>query len=82
MAHFDLVQTQNFLRQQANWPAKKLRRQATGAALFLLIGGGYAVYHVAGADSDAASCPRRYAGHGRKPASAASQNLLRILRPH
>jgi multidrug efflux system membrane fusion protein len=49
MTQFDLVQTQNFLRQQANWPARKLRRQATGAALFLLIGGGYAVHHVASA---------------------------------
>ncbi len=68
MTHFDLVQTQNFLRQQANWPAKKLRRQATGAALFLLIGGGYGVYHVAERHPDAASRPRCNASHGRKPA--------------
>jgi membrane fusion protein, multidrug efflux system len=51
MTHVDLIQTQNFLRQQANWPAKKLRRQAIGAALFLIIGGGYALYHATGANS-------------------------------
>jgi multidrug efflux system membrane fusion protein len=51
MTHIDLIQTQNFLRQQANWPAKRLRRQATGAAFFLLIGGGYALYHAASAKS-------------------------------
>jgi membrane fusion protein, multidrug efflux system len=45
MTHVDLLQTQNFLRRQSNWPARRLRRQATGAALFLLIGGGYAVWH-------------------------------------
>jgi len=45
MMHVDLLQTQNFLRQQSNWPAKRLRRQALGAALFLLIGAGYALFH-------------------------------------
>jgi len=45
MTHIDLVQTQNILRQQANWPAKKLRRQVTGALLFLLIAAGYALFH-------------------------------------
>src|SRR5690242_13387692 len=45
MTHLDLAQAQQFVRQQANWPAKRLRRQLTGAALFLLIGGGYAVWH-------------------------------------
>ena len=57
MAQFDLVQAQTFLRQQANEPAKKLRRQATGAALFLLIGGGYALYHAAGAKSEQEARP-------------------------
>jgi multidrug efflux system membrane fusion protein len=45
MTHIDLVQAQNFVRQQANWPAKRLRRQLFGASLLLLMGGGYAVYH-------------------------------------
>jgi membrane fusion protein, multidrug efflux system len=45
MTHVDLIQTQNFLRQQSNWPAKRLRRQALGATMFLLIGGGYALFH-------------------------------------
>jgi len=45
MTHIDLAQAQNFVRQQANWPAKRLRRQALGAALLLMMGGGYAFYH-------------------------------------
>jgi multidrug efflux system membrane fusion protein len=45
MTHLDLAQAQSFLRQKANLPARRLRRQATGAALFLLLGGGYALYH-------------------------------------
>jgi multidrug efflux system membrane fusion protein len=45
MTHIDLVQAQNFVRQQANWPGKKLRRQLIGASLLLLSGGGYAFYH-------------------------------------
>src|SRR5258706_3615317 len=45
MTHIDLVQAQNFVRQQANWPGKKLRRQLFGASLLLLSGGGYAFYH-------------------------------------
>lgn len=49
MATLDLAQAQNFLRQKANAPARRLRRQVTGAALFLLLGGGYALYHGAGA---------------------------------
>ena len=36
MTHIDLVQAQTFLRQQANEPARKLRRQLTGAAFFLV----------------------------------------------
>src|SRR5580765_3055690 len=32
MTHLDLAQAQHFVRQQANWPAKKLRRQLMGAA--------------------------------------------------
>src|ERR1700761_7856278 len=49
MATLDLAQAQNFLRQRANEPTRRLRRQATGAALFLLLGGGYALYHAASA---------------------------------
>jgi len=45
MTHIDLVQAQNFVRHQANWPARKLRRQLFGASLLLLSGGGYAFYH-------------------------------------
>jgi len=45
MTHIDLAQAQSFLRQQANSPAQKLRRQLTGAALFLLMAGGYGLYH-------------------------------------
>ena len=45
MTHIDLVQAQHFVRQQANWPAKRLRRQIFGASLLLLSGGGYAFYH-------------------------------------
>ena len=57
MTHLDYAQAQTFLRQKANEPAKKLRRQATGAALFLLFGGGYALYHVAGAKTEPAAPP-------------------------
>ena len=45
MTHIDLVQAQNFVRHQANWPAKRMRRQLIGASLLLLSGGGYAFYH-------------------------------------
>ncbi len=45
MTHIDLVQAQHFVRQQAGWPARKLRRQIIGASLLLLSGGGYAFYH-------------------------------------
>ena len=45
MTHIDLIQAQNFVRQQANWPMKRLRRQILGASLLLLSGGGYAFYH-------------------------------------
>jgi multidrug efflux pump subunit AcrA (membrane-fusion protein) len=57
MTQVDLIRTQNFLRKQANWPARKLRRQATGAALLLLIGGGYALYHAADAKSAPQTAP-------------------------
>jgi membrane fusion protein, multidrug efflux system len=57
MPHLDLVQAQTFLRQRANEPVKRLRRQATGAALFLLIGGGYALYHAASAKSEPEALP-------------------------
>ncbi|HET7085947.1 MAG TPA: efflux RND transporter periplasmic adaptor subunit [Rhizomicrobium sp.] len=55
MTHLDLAQAQNFVRLQANWPAKKLRRQLTGAALFLLIGGGYAAWHASAKPAPAAA---------------------------
>jgi len=45
MTHIDLLQAQNFVRQQANWPAKRLRQRIFGASLLLLAGGGYAFYH-------------------------------------
>jgi multidrug efflux system membrane fusion protein len=45
MTHIDLAQAQTFLRQQANEPARTLRRRLTGAALFLLLAGGYGIYH-------------------------------------
>ena len=45
MTHIDLAQAQTFLRQQANEPARRLRRQLTGGALFLLLAGGYGLYH-------------------------------------
>jgi membrane fusion protein, multidrug efflux system len=57
MAQLDLVQAQAYLRQRANEPARKLRRQAAGAALLLLIGGGYALYHAAGARSEPEALP-------------------------
>ena len=45
MTYIDLAQAQTFLRQQAHEPARKLRRRLTGAALFLLLAGGYGIYH-------------------------------------
>src|SRR5258706_3196620 len=45
MTHIDLAQAQTFLRQQADQPARTLRRRLTGAALFLLLAGGYGIYH-------------------------------------
>ena len=44
MTHIDIFQTQKYLSQQGT-SSKTLRRQAVGAALFLLLGGGYALYH-------------------------------------
>jgi multidrug efflux system membrane fusion protein len=69
MAHIDLAQAQAFLRQQANTPARKLRRRLTGTALFLLIGGGYALYH-----ASAKSAPQL-------EAPAASPVMVETLRP-
>ena len=57
MTHIDLVQAQNFVRQQADWPAKKLRRQIFGASLLLLSGGGYAFYHANAKPAPQASPP-------------------------
>jgi multidrug efflux system membrane fusion protein len=49
MTHFDVAEAQNFLRQNADQPIHRLRRQLTGAALLLLLGGGYGLYHAASA---------------------------------
>ena len=57
MTHIDLVQAQNFVRQQANWPTKRLRRQLMGAAFFLLIGGGYAAWHASAKPAPEAAPP-------------------------
>ena len=51
MNNFNVAEAQKFLRQSADLPAQKLRRQAAGAALALLVGGGYGVYHITGAKS-------------------------------
>jgi multidrug efflux system membrane fusion protein len=45
MTHIDIAQVQNFLRHQPERSARRLRRQAIGGALLLLLGGGYALYH-------------------------------------
>src|ERR1700753_318750 len=45
MTHIDIAQVQNFLRHNPQRSARRLRRQIIGAALVLLIGGGYALYH-------------------------------------
>ena len=57
MTHLDLAQAQHFVRQQANWPAKRLRRQLMGAAVFLLIGGGYAAWHASAKPAAPAAPP-------------------------
>jgi membrane fusion protein, multidrug efflux system len=49
MTYFNVAEAQKFLRQNADLPAQKLRRQVTGAALILLLGGGYGLYHTASA---------------------------------
>ncbi|MEO8300690.1 MAG: efflux RND transporter periplasmic adaptor subunit [Rhizomicrobium sp.] len=69
MTHIDLAEAQTFLRQQANSPARKLRRQLAGAALFLLIAGGYGLYH-----ASAKSAPQ-------PQAPAASPVTVEILKP-
>src|ERR1700759_5245175 len=51
MNSFNVAEAQKFLRQNADLPAQKLRRQAAGAALALLIGGGNGLYHVTSARS-------------------------------
>jgi multidrug efflux system membrane fusion protein len=69
MTHIDLAQAQTFLRQQANNPGRKLRRQLTGAALFLLLAGGYGLYN-----STAKSAPQ-------PEAPAASPVTVDTLKP-
>ena len=53
MNSFNVAEAQKFLRQNTDLPAQKLRRQAAGAALALLIGGGYGLYHITSARSAA-----------------------------
>jgi len=69
MTHIDLAQAQTFLRQQANEPARTLRRRLTGAALFLLLAGGYGIYH-----ASAKSAPQ-------PQAPAASPVAVEALKP-
>ncbi len=69
MTHIDLAQAQTYLRQQANQPARKRRRQLTGAALFLLLAGGYGLYH-----GTAKSAPQ-------PQAPTASPVAVQILKP-
>lgn len=57
MTHVDIFQTSKFLTQQANTPAKKLRRQAAVAALILFLGGGYALYHANAKPAPEAAMP-------------------------
>ena len=57
MTHVDIFQTSKFLSQQANTPAKKLRRQAAIAALVLFLGGGYALYHANAKPAPEAAMP-------------------------
>lgn len=51
MAHLDITQAQKLLREQDRQSGRQLRRQAAGAALFLLLGGGYALWHASAAKS-------------------------------
>jgi multidrug efflux system membrane fusion protein len=51
MAHIDLAETQKFLRLQERSSNGRLRRQIAGAALLLLAGGGYALWHAGAAHS-------------------------------
>ena len=51
MNSFNVAEAQKFLRQNADLPAQKLRRQAAGAALALLVAGGYGLYHITSARS-------------------------------
>jgi multidrug efflux system membrane fusion protein len=55
MTYIDLFETQKFLSQQNKASGRVLRRQITGAALFLLLGGGYALYH---ANANAKAAPQ------------------------
>jgi multidrug efflux system membrane fusion protein len=45
MTHVELVQAHGFVGEKSGKSARTLRRQAAGAALFLLLGGGYVLYH-------------------------------------
>lgn len=51
MAHLDIAETQKLLRQQHRSSGRQLRRQAGFAALLLLMGGGYLVWHGSTANS-------------------------------
>jgi len=45
MTHIDMFQTSKFLSRNHRAAGGKLRRQLAGAGLFLVLGGGYALYH-------------------------------------
>jgi multidrug efflux system membrane fusion protein len=53
----DISQIQSFLRHNPERSARRLRRQLIGAALVLLIGGGYALYYHAGAKPTPQAAP-------------------------
>jgi multidrug efflux system membrane fusion protein len=55
VAHIDLVQTSNFLRQQGS--ARKLRRQILGGALLILAGGGWAAWHANASSAPETAAP-------------------------
>ncbi len=67
MTHIDIIQTQKFLSQQGRTPTRSVRRQAFGAALVLLLGGGYALYHANATPAPQAAAARAAAVQILKP---------------
>jgi len=57
MAHLDIAETQKLLRQESRPTAQRLRRQIAGAALILVLGGGYAFWHAGAAKSAPETAP-------------------------